>query len=312
MIIGLDIGGTKTAVVLGDAHGVVHARDVFPTAPERGFDATFAMLTAALDRMRQTAADRGQTVDAVSVAIGGPLEIARGIIHAPPNLPGWDAVPLKSLLEAHCGCSAYVQHDGNAGALAEWYFGAARGLRNVVFITLGTGCGAGLILNGDLYAGTNDLAGEIGHLRMASAGPVGYGKAGSLEGFVSGAGLVKLAALRQPQRWSTTPPTVAELAAAARAGDADACNVFEEAGTWLGRGLAVLVDVLNPEMIVLGSLAVRLRDLLLAPALAALRQEALPAAAAACHVLPAALGERLGDIASLCAALYARGSKPRA
>ncbi len=311
-IIGLDIGGTKTAIVLGDSQGRVSQREVFATNTAAGFAATFDTLCCHVTRMLDRAHAAGGEPVGLSVAIGGPLEIARGVIHGPPNLPGWDAIPLKELLEDRFRLPAHVQHDGNAGALAEWYFGAARGCRNVVFLTLGTGLGAGLILNGALYTGTCDLAGEVGHLRMAETGPVGYGKAGSWEGLCSGAGIVKLAALRSPARWNGPGIELSQLANAARARDPEALALFNEVGRYLGRGLALLVDTLNPKVIVLGALAIRLGELILSPAWAELRREALPRGVATCRVVPAALGERLGDVASLCAVINAQRARQRA
>ena len=306
-IIGLDIGGTKIAVVLGDCSGQIYDRSQFLTRSERGFQAVFAELCQHIDEMRQRASEQGRSPSLLSVAIGGPLDIAQGIIYSPPNLPGWEAVPLKQLLQERFGLPTYVEHDGNAGALAEWYFGAAHGARNVVFLTMGTGLGGGLILNGQLYRGSSDLAGEVGHMRVAEAGPVAYGKAGSWESFCSGTGIMRLAAYCFPFRWSEGQVTVRDLAELAAAGDADALAVLAEAGRYLGRGLAILLDILNPDVIVIGSLAVRLGDLVLGPARVEMRREALPGSVSACRVAPAELGERIGDIAALCAAIAAMG-----
>ena len=306
-ILGLDIGGTKTAVVLGDRTGCVLDRVEFATRPDRGFQATFEELCGQIEAVRQRAVTAGRPATVVSVSVGGPLEIEPGIVRSPPNLPGWDDIPLKTLLEQRTGLPVHVEHDGNAGALAEWYFGAARGARNVIFLTMGTGFGGGLIVNGRLYRGTSDLAGEVGHVRLAEHGPVAFGKAGSWEGLCGGAGIARLAVERFPKRWSAGQVTVRDLAELARAGDGDALAVLTEAGRWLGRGLAILMDILNPEVIVIGALAVRLGELVLGPAREELQREALPGAAAVCRVVPAALGERLGDIAALCAAIQATG-----
>ena len=300
-ILGLDIGGTKTAAVLGDRRGRIHRRVAFATP--RGFEAALARICEAAEGLRSTSAP---APDAISVAIGGPLDVERGIIYSPPNLPGWEAAPLKDRLAERFGLPVFVEHDGNAGALAEWYFGAARGARHVVFLTMGTGLGAGLILNGDLYRGACDLAGEVGHVRLADAGPTAYGKEGSWEAFCSGAGLPRLAAMRFPRRWPQGVG-VAAIADLARKGDRDALAVLEECGRRLGQGLAMLLDVLNPEVIVIGALAVRLGDLVLRPAREVVAREALPGAAAACRIVPAALGESIGDVASLCAAVRATG-----
>ncbi|HPM23910.1 MAG TPA: ROK family protein [Phycisphaerae bacterium] len=306
-ILGLDIGGTKTAVVLGDHDARIVHRTVFETRPERGFAATWAELRDHIATAQRRATELARTVDAVSVSIGGPLQIEPGIIKSPPNLPGWDDIPLKQLLADLTGLPVYIEHDGNAGALAEWLFGAARGARNVIFLTMGTGFGGGLILNGQLYRGTCDTAGEVGHVRIADDGPVGFGKAGSWEGLCAGAGVAKLAAVRHPERWPADKVTARDVAEAALAGDAQAVAVLREVGGHLGRGLAILVDVLNPEVIVIGALAVRLGDLVLGPARQVLAREALPDAVRVCRVLPAGLGERIGDVACLCAAIVAVG-----
>ncbi len=306
-ILGLDIGGTKTAVVLGDRTGRVHERVEFPTAPERGVEATLGDILRGGEEARDSAVEKGRAPAVVSVSIGGPLDTERGVIYNPPNLPGWDAVPLKDRLESRLGLPCHVEHDGNAGALAEWYFGAAKGARDAIFLTMGTGFGGGLILGGRLCRGACDMAGEVGHVRLSDSGPEAYGKVGCWEAFCSGTGIVRLAATRAPLRWREDGVTVLELADLARAGDQEAVDVFRTVGHYLGRGLAVLVDVLNPEVIVIGSLAVRLGDLVLAPARDEMRREALGRAVAAVRVVPAALGESVGDVASLCAGIMALG-----
>lgn len=306
-ILGLDIGGTKTAVVCGNRQGLTWDRLSFPTAPERGVEPVLEELYRCIGTAWTRATTEGYEISALSVSIGGPLDIGRGIILSPPNLPGWDAIPLKDLLSERFDLPVFIEHDGNAGALAEWYFGAAQGARNVVFLTMGTGFGGGLILEGRLYRGTCDLAGEVGHIRMAPDGPVAYGKAGSWEAFCAGAGIARLAAHRYPHRWGNNSVTARAIADLALAGDRDAREVLAETGNMLGRGLAILLDVLNPEVIVIGSLAVRLGELVLGPARQQMQREALPGAFAACRLVPAALGERLGDVASLCAAICAMG-----
>jgi len=269
-IIGLDIGGTKCAVLVGTYQGEVE----------------------------------GNALAALSVSIGGPLDCERGIIYSPPNLPGWDAIPLKEKLQERFGVPAHVEHDGNAGALAEWRFGAGVGVQSLVFLTMGTGLGGGMILDGRLYRGARDMAGEVGHVRLAPDGPLAYGKRGSWEGLCAGPAFAALAEEMYPLRWGAGVDT-REVVRLALTGDVQAVAVVERVAENMGRGLAMLVDLLNPEMIVIGSMAVRLGELLLEPTRRALRGEALPAAAEACQVVPAQLGERLGDVAALCAAIEA-------
>jgi glucokinase len=298
LILGLDIGGTKTAVVLGSPRGEIQWRMQFPTRPERGFKIVFAELATNIATALRSAP---KTVAAISVSIGGPLDVLKGVIKSPPNLPGWTNIPLKKLLAERFSLPVFIEHDGNAGALAEFYFGAGKGLRNIIFITMGTGFGAGLILNGQLYRGTSDTAGEIGHIRIAEDGPRCYGKAGSLEGYGSGTGIAKLAHSMYPVIWNESA-TVIDIYNAYKEGSAEARAVFERAGFYLGRGLAIIADMLNPERIILGGIGMRLGDALLDPAKRIFHEEALPQAAEVCEIVSAQLGEAIGDIASLCAA----------
>jgi glucokinase len=302
-IIGLDIGGTKTAVVAGDRRGVVVHREQFATGPGRGFDDVFSRM---LESIAHVVAHMGTLPGAVSVSVGGPLDVLRGIVKSPPNLPGWTDIPLKEMLARHMHVPVFVEHDGNAGALAEWYFGAGKGFRNIVFVTMGTGFGAGLILEGRLYRGTSDVAGEIGHVRVAEDGPDCYGKSGSLEGYGSGTGIARLARMMYPSLWGEGM-TVIDLHEAYQAGSREAASVFSRAATGLGRGLAIIADTLNPERIILGGIGMRLGDALVRPAKAVFESESLPEARRVCEIVPAQLGESIGDIAALCAA-YDQGS----
>ncbi len=306
-VFGLDIGGTKTGLLVGDDEGRVMRRVEIATPAREPFEPALAHIVRAGRAFLAACRDAGlPSPAAVSVSVGGPLDIERGILYAPPHLAAWGEAHLKEALEQHFALPVYVEHDGNAGALAEFYFGAGRGTRNMIFLTMGTGLGAGLILDGKIFHGSTDMAGEVGHIRMAEDGPVEYGKAGSWEAFCSGAGLVHLAHWMQPGQWPADL-TTRELIRRALDGDPAARAVVTQAGRYFGRGLALLVDLLNPDRIVVGTLGVVLGDLLLEPARAALREEALPRAAAACQVVPAGLGSQLGDVAALMAAVVHLG-----
>jgi glucokinase len=305
-IVGIDIGGTKTAVVEGTCEAQIIKRSEIPTNAHRSFNQTFPRLAAVVQDMIDEAQRAGRRVTAISVSVGGPLQIIDGVLGQPPHLPGWHGVRLKDRLDRRFpALPVYLEQDGNAGALAEFHFGVGRempGLRHLVFLTLGTGLGAGIIVNGQLLRGACDMAGEIGHMRLSPDGPSGYGKFGSWEGFCSGAGMVEIAREMFPQRWGHQMQ-ISDLVQAIVLNDKDALQVAHEAGAWLGRGLALLVDMLNPEVIVLGSLAVALGERLLAPARSTLAEEGLPRAVAACKVIPSTLGKRVGDVAALMAAL---------
>ncbi len=304
-ILGLDIGGTKTAIVEGDHRAVIWQRHELATEAQRPFNETLPRLQTLMHQVIQQSEAQGRRIGALSVSIGGPLRIAAGELIDPPHLPGWHGVKLKAALQAAFPhLPVFIEHDGNAGALAEFHFGAGRaraGLQHMIFLTFGTGLGAGIIVNGQVLRGASDTAGEVGHLRLAWQGPVGFGKAGSWEGFASGRGLVELARRMFPERWHAETP-IRDIVNAMLADDAQALAVADEAGRWMGRGIALLVDTLNPQLIVLGSLGVVLGERIFAPARLALAEEALPQAVAACEIVPAALGSSIGDVAALMAA----------
>ena len=302
-LIGVDIGGTKCAVSVPDADGGVREVARFATAGPRE---TLDRLFAEIARLAPGPAP------VIGVSCGGPLDAARGLILSPPNLPRWDRIAITTELTARFGGRAFLMNDANACALAEWQSGAGRGARNLIFLTMGTGMGAGLILDGRLYEGATGDAGEVGHLRLAPVGPVGFGKAGSFEGFCSGGGIARLTALRLAGRPGETSLrgiapnalSAADVARAAQAGDAFALSIWQEVGEKLGAALALLIDVLNPDRIVIGSIYARCESLL-APAMqAVIAREALGPSAAACRVVPAELGDQIGSHAAVAIARY--------
>lgn len=305
-ILGFDIGGTKTACVEGTLEGAVLQRIEMPTRAAEPFAATFPAMVEQAQALMDEARRAGRTIGAVSVSVGGPLRIDEGFLLNPPHLSGWHNVPLKArLMEGFPAIPVVIEHDGNAGALAEFHFGVGRDrtdLRHLIFLTFGTGVGGGFIVNGQILRGASDTAGEIGHWRLAEDGPLGFGKRGSWESFASGAGLVELAAQMFPARWSSETP-IRALVEAMVSDDPEALQVAGAAGKWMGRGLALLIDALNPQVIVFGSLGVALGERILGPARRVIAQEALPQAAAACELLPSILGKQIGDVAALMAAL---------
>jgi glucokinase len=322
-LVGVDIGGTKTAVVLGGLEGrepCIMDRQAFPTEHGRGHGPVVDRICSTARAMLASRSIPSRDLLGIGISCGGPLDSRKGLLLSPPNLPGWDRVPIVDLVSQALGAPTRLQNDANACAVAEWRFGAGRGCRSMVFLTFGTGMGAGLILDGRLYEGPSDLAGEVGHIRLAEDGPEGYGKRGSFEGFCSGGGIARLARAEAMRRLEAGGPaafcpsrdcldgiTAQAVADAAAHGDASARRVLAESGRWLGRGLAVLVDVLNPERIVIGSIYARCREFLEPPMRSELAREALGPSAAACEVVPAGLGEAIGDYASLAVAMSAAG-----
>ncbi len=314
MILGFDIGGTKCAVITAESgpNGFkITAKEKIATNLNIAPDQMINCLIELGDRLCGS-----ETPEAIGISCGGPLDSVKGVILGPPNLKGWNEVYIVDQIRAHYNVPVHLQNDANACAVAEWKFGAGQGCENMIFLTFGTGLGAGLILNGQLYSGTNDNAGEVGHIRLESQGPVGYGKSGSFEGFCSGGGIAQLGytlALEKIQQGMIPlycPPgtkaeeiTAATIARAADAGDPTAIEVYRLCGEYLGKGLSVLIDILNPQRIVIGSIFARSRDLLWPAAQKVIRREALNNNAKVCEVVPAQLGEQLGDFAAIATAL---------
>lgn len=301
--IGIDIGGTKCAFSAGlcsaDSVEIVH-REEFPT---KGLGWR-QVLDEYARRIDAFLAGESRGVANVGISCGGPLDSQRGVILSPPNLPGWDDVPVVRFFADRYGVPVHLQNDANACAYAEWKFGAGRGTRNMVFLTFGTGLGAGLVLDGKLYSGTNDNAGEIGHIRLAPTGPVGYNKEGSAEGFCSGAGMTRLAFIRARERGVDLPNDfdTRELFRRVDEGDEFCTAVFRESAAHLGMMLSYVIDILNPEVIVLGGVFMRQRERFLKEIEPILAREALPFARRVCTITGAGLSENIGDFAALAVA----------
>ena len=306
-IVGVDIGGTKVACVLANTEGRILARQWQPTRATEGWQAVVRRTFEMTERVLQGVPR--QQVRGIGISCGGPLDSQRGIVYSPPNLPGWDAIPLKRLFEERFRLPARLENDANATALAEHRFGAGRGTRHMVFMTWGTGIGGGLIVDGRLYRGTNDLAGEIGHTTVLLDGPLcGCGKRGCLEALASGPSIARRArelADESPESlvWQRTAPeavTAQHVVEAAIAGDTFARFVLAEAATYMGIGIGNVVQVLNPERVVLGTIAVKAGELVLEPLRRALAVHAWGRVREVLQVVPAELGDRAQDLAAIC------------
>ena len=276
--IGIDIGGTKCSVVLGSGTKI-DQKVRFDTVDR---DGTLERIFSEVSMMMR------DDVEAIGVSCGGPLDPDTGIIMSPPNLPGWDDVHIVDMLTDRFSRPAYLCNDADACAVAEWRYGAGIGSRNMAFLTFGTGLGAGLILDGKLYTGACGMAGEIGHVRLYDDGHIGYNKRGSVEGYCSGGGIA------QYGRGSAK-----ELADRAALGDSEAIEIYAKVGRDLGRTLSILIDILNLDTIVIGSIYARSQELIEPAMRETVYAEALERSAEACKILPAALQENIGDVAAL-------------
>jgi glucokinase len=320
MLLGFDIGGTKCAVVIGsvvnDEIVIADKRVIATDKPV--YEMIELLFTTAEDLLQEhnlTAIE----LQGIGISCGGPLSSKKGLILSPPNLIGWDKIPIVKMAEERFKVKTLLQNDANACAVAEWKYGAGKGIDNLIFLTFGTGMGAGLILNGKLYSGPSDLAGEVGHIRLSEMGPVGFGKAGSFEGYCSGGGIAQLGQIKAREKLQVGEtvsfcktindlPNISAktIAEAALQGDELAIDVYRICAHYLGRGLAMLVDVLNPEMIIMGSIYGRARQLLEPVMMEVIKQEAYAESVEACRIVPAGLGENIGDIAALSLALMSQ------
>ncbi len=299
LLLGLDIGGTKSAAVVGDSAGNVLSRVSAPTPREGGQKA----VPLFCEMLREVCRRQGVAITditALGVSYGGPADSESGRVYTPPNLPAWEPMPLKSLIEAEFGLPVHLENDANATALAEHRWGAGQGCRDMAFLTMGTGIGAGLILEGHLYRGRRDLAGEVGHAVVLPNGPLcPCGKRGCLEALASGTSIGRMGC----ERYGQTGLTAEDVCARARQGDEIARGIIADAALYMGIGLANLLHTLNLERIVLGTLAVHAADLLLDPIRASAEAHCWPRVWEGVSIVPAALGDEAQDKAALAVAL---------
>ena len=248
--VGFDIGGTKCAAVTGiekDGELTILGREAFATPADQ---------QEALDRLCALAEKLagGQEILGIGISSGGPMDADKGELCNPPNLPGWHGISLTDYAQQKLHAPALLENDANACALAEWRWGAGKGSKVMMFLTFGTGLGAGIVIGGRVLRGANGNAGELGHWRLAETGPAGYGKVGAFEGFCSGGGIAQLAqsigtawAQRgQKPTWLSDRVTAKDVAQAAFAGDPAAQEVFDTSARFLGKGLALAVDFSQP------------------------------------------------------------------
>ena len=315
-VVGIDIGGTKLATVVADSTGDILRKVRKPTFAEKGPEYALQLL---FDMVRETLEIAGlvqKSVSAIGVSCGGPLDTKTGIVYSPPNLPGWDALPLKAHLESEFQIPVTIENDANASALAEFRFGGGRGYDSVLYMTMSTGIGGGIIIDGQIYHGANDSAGEVGHQILLPEGPrCGCGKRGCLEALCSGPAIARRAQAAIRNQLANKKPSATALLnlannrienvksehvlAAAQAGDALALQLVEETAYYMGWGIANLVNILNPDIVLLGTIAIAAGDLLLNPIRKRVSEFAMTRPAEAVKIEPAQLGDALGDLAAI-------------
>lgn len=303
--VGVDLGGTKVATALVRRDGLVVDQVIEPTQKEKGFENVIDRMGASIRAMLKRT---DSPASGIGVGAAGSTDSQQGVVVAASNL-GWENAPLRDMLCERIGDEwrerIWVDKDTNAAVLGEMMYGAGRGSEHIFYVTVGTGIGGGMILDGSIYHGASDGASDFGHLVLDPDGIVcGCGKRGCVETLASGVAIARMAreALNAPD--STTiltglDPgliTAHDVTVAAKNGDQLAKEIFTQAGYWLGRALAYYVDLNNPERIIIGGGVMGAGDLLLEPVRQTTYKFALPNNAAAAQIIPAGLGSDSGVI----------------
>ena len=297
--IGVDIGGTNVRLGLVDERGKILFLESFSTGEFPGKQALLKALCSSAEILMAKARSNGYRVAGVGIGAPGPIDVERGLVYFFPNIPGWKNTPLKKILEKKLKLNVSVDNDANAMALGEYAFGAGRGCKNMIALTLGTGVGGGMVLNGRLFHGSTFSAAEIGHLKINEDGPLcACGGRGCIETYVGNGYFVREVQKRLDagaqsilRKWLREGKKLSPLLVqqATRAGDLFSRKVWEETGAHLGSALAGLVDILNPDRVVIGGGIALGGEMILGPVRRAIAKKAFPIAARSAKVLPAGL-----------------------
>jgi glucokinase len=307
-VIGVDLGGTHIRALRTDLAGEKAARSEQLTQAQQGPQAVLARIAETV-RAVMGGVPTGEILG-LGIGAPGPID-ATGVVHDPPNLPGWKGVNLVDELGGPLGLPVFAGNDGNLGALAEHRFGAGKGVDHLVYLTVGTGIGGGVISHGRMLTGWRGFAAELGHQTLDPDGPrCGCGQPGHLEAFASGPAIARQArlALEQGRRSSIPdfadgPVTAESVAAAALAGDGLAAELLRQAGYYLGLGLANLIHILEPQRILVGGGVSQAGELLLEPVRETVEQRLMSPVYRGIEILPAALGPDVGLMGAAALAL---------
>ena len=303
--IGIDVGGTNVKIALVDNKGKIIYSNSIPTRAEMGYEYTINNMKEAITELIKETKSDPKNIESIGFGFPGQIDYQKGIVRLAPNIPGWVNVPIAEIMEREFGIPTRVDNDVRCAALGELNYGAGQGCDNLICITVGTGIGSGLVINGKLVRGASNAAGEIGHIKLdMNGGPLcGCGDRGCLEAFASGPSIVALAEeyikggkstkYRELANPDITPYIVSE---AAKQGDPVAKRIFTIVGEYIGIGLASVVNLLNPEKIIIGGGVAAAGDLLLTPIKESLIKRAMPIAGSAVEIVPAQLGNSAGVI----------------
>jgi glucokinase len=304
-VVAIDLGGTKIALGVVSRQYQVLAREHYPTPAEAGVDSVIQRIISAIGQITASANMTSSQLGGISIAAAGAIESQREIITLSPNLSGWRDIPLGSIIEDRLGIRTWLLNDANAAALGEHHLGAGRGVGSLIYLAIGTGIGGAIIIDGKLYTGACGGAGEIGHMTIDTNGPrCECGNIGCLEQLAAGKAIAREAKERlgSGERSTLTEAvagkieniTAKEVAVAAQKGDPLAGEVINSAATYLGIGMVNLVNIFNPEMIVVGGGVAKMGDLLLNPARRVVMERAFPESVAAVRIVTTELGDDAG------------------
>ena len=309
---GVDLGGTKILVLIADRNGAVLATERVATLATQGPEAVISRIVEAVRAACAGAGVEPAALAGIGVSAPGPIDAEAGAITDPPNLPGWHNVPLARLLHERLGARTVLENDANCGAVGEHQFGAGRGYRHLLFVTISTGIGGGIVIDNELYAGASGAAGEVGHIGVSVNGPsCGAGHVGCLEAFASGTAIARRAAEeiaagalpRTARLAEHNPPLSAETVyMAAQQGEAEASGIIREAGRYLGIGLASMINAFNPQAIVLGGGLTNMGDDLLGPAIETARTRSFAQSFMDVRIVEGELGERAAALGAVAVA----------
>lgn len=305
--IGIDVGGTNVKIALVDEGKIIYSNRV-PTYAKMGYEYTVNNIKQAIKDLMKETNTEAKDIQGIGFDFPGQVDCKTGVVKLAPNIPGWVNVPIAQMIEEEFNIPTRIDNDVRCAALGELKFGAGRGCENFICITVGTGIGSGIVINGKVVRGASNAAGELGHIKLQmQGGPIcGCGDTGCLEAFASGPSIVAMAQdyirggkstkfreMAAAEGGEITPYMVAK---AAEAGDPVAKRIFEIVGEYIGIGLTSVINLLNPEKVIIGGGVAEAGDLLFDPIRRTIKERAMVVAGEAVEIVPAELGNSAGVI----------------
>lgn len=306
--IGIDVGGTNVKIALVDDNGKIIYSNSVPTYAKMGYEYTVNNIKQAIKDLMKETNTTPSDIEGIGFDFPGQVDCKTGVVKLAPNIPGWVNVPIAQMIEDEFHIPTRIDNDVRCAALGELKFGAGRGCENFICITVGTGIGSGIVINGKVVRGATNAAGELGHIKLQmNGGPIcGCGDTGCLESFASGPAIVAMAQeyikggkstkfreMAAVEGGEITPYMVAK---AAEEGDPVAKRIFEIVGEYIGIGLTSVINLLNPERVIIGGGVAESGELLLGPIRKTIKERAMVVAGNAVEIVPAQLGNSAGVI----------------